>query len=156
MQRRRRLVPPIIVLLTTTSRHVSLRMGGNYAWVVPILTTWMVARPAQVVRMSDLDTILNKFWARTPECSKCAIWVQFWIISGPGLSTGQNWRCGCNFYKFLGQAAQVVKIDELATILMHFWSRPPKWTKFMVLGAILKYFWARPPKSIKWMMWVPF
>ncbi len=52
-------------------------MGGNYEWVVPILATWMVARLAQVARMSDLDTILNKFWARPPKLSKCAIWVQF-------------------------------------------------------------------------------
>ena len=97
--------------LTTTGRHASLRMGGNYGWVVPILATWIFARPAQVAIMSDCG-------------------YHFETNSGPCHPSCQNVRFGCNllwlwFWEwFWGWFWEC------------FWH-----DLGMIVGMILKWFW---------------
>ena len=32
----------------------------------------------------------------------------------------------------MGEAAQVVKVDDFDSILSNFWARPPKWSKLTI------------------------
>ncbi len=96
-----------------------------------------------MVSMEDLKAILNQVQGiqvgkMDDVWSKLMTWESFSAISEPGRPSAQTLRLGNNFDAFLSQAAQVVKIDDLRTILNHLLARPPIRSHFEVFRLSLQ------------------
>ena len=84
----------------------SLRMDSHYEWVPPVLATGLAATANKCNHEWVIAILATGIVANL-----------FWLYFGP----------------FLAQAAQVAKMDHVSTILKHFWPRPPKQPKCLIL-----------------------
>jgi hypothetical protein len=103
-------------------------MGCNYEWVVPILTTWVVAMTSWQCTNSGNSDGGHYDWAK------------------PGHPCCQNMRCWCHFEQILAKAAQVTTNKDFDYIQNNFWPRLPKLPTCKNLEAFLAVSGSMPPK----------